>query len=144
MFFKMFLNSLFSIKQYILGLRRNKTFLKSKYTRTRQWSKSIVYFGLWFNLISIYLSFFYCYQFYFNLLEYWWVWYCIVISFFFRLFLNHINYYFFGKFSKILYVYNLFFEGTFSLLNRVLYLNFFFLWVRAEITAYYQFFLLKK
>lgn len=30
----------------IYFLRKNKTFIKSKYTRTRQWTKTIVFFAL--------------------------------------------------------------------------------------------------
>lgn len=75
-------------KTYNLYLRKNKTFIKSKYTRTRQWSKSIVYFGLWFNIISIYFGFLYLYQFYFVFSSYWWLFYVICLSFTMRIFIS--------------------------------------------------------
>lgn len=84
----MFFTKKVSKKLTSFFLRKNKTFLKSKYTRTRQWSKSIVYFGLWFNLGSIYFSFLYTYQWYINISAYWWLFYGLLLSFVFRAYLT--------------------------------------------------------
>lgn len=46
-------------------LRKSRLFIKSRYSRNRQWSKSIVYFGLWFNIISVIGGMFYCYRYIF-------------------------------------------------------------------------------
>lgn len=47
--------------------RKNTTFIKSKYSKNRQWSKSIVYFGLWFGVISAHTITYYTYRFTFEL-----------------------------------------------------------------------------
>lgn len=95
----MFRNIKMILKNKILLLRKTRSFLKSKVTRTRQWSKVIVFFGLWFNLGSIYFTFLYCYQFYFNIYEYWWCVYLVCCSFLFKLFINQPLFFanFFGK-----------------------------------------------
>lgn len=49
-----------------LVLRKNKTFLKSRFNRFRQWSKVIVYFAVWFNVFSITTSFLFFYGYVFN------------------------------------------------------------------------------
>ena len=73
-------------KQLIFFLRHTKSFVKSRYSRGRQWSKVIVYFGLWFNIGSVLGSFFFCYQFSFRLSYCWWILFILVNSFLFRLF----------------------------------------------------------
>ena len=50
----------------ILFLRKTNTFIKSKYSKNRQWSKSIVYFGLWFGVISAFAFTYYNYRFLFT------------------------------------------------------------------------------
>ena len=74
----------FQNKYTSLFLRKNKTFLKSKITRTRQWSKTIVFFGLWFNIGSIYFCNLYFYQWYINLSYYWWAFSLLIGSFFLK------------------------------------------------------------
>lgn len=54
-------------------LRKTNTFIKSKYSRNRQWSKSIVYFGLWFGVISAFVITYYTYRFLFVFSYLWWV-----------------------------------------------------------------------
>ena len=54
-------------------LRKNKTFIKSKYSRTRQWSKVIVFFGLWYGVINVFFMMFYTYKLIFILSFFWWV-----------------------------------------------------------------------
>lgn len=54
-------------------LRKNKTFIKSKYSRTRQWSKVIVYFGLWYGIISVFFLTAYCYRYLFIFSYLWWI-----------------------------------------------------------------------
>lgn len=53
-------------------LRKTNTFIKSKYSKNRQWSKSIVYFGLWFGVISVFAITYYSYRFLFNFSYLWW------------------------------------------------------------------------
>lgn len=49
----------------VFFLRKNSTFIKSKYSKNRQWSKVIVYFGLWFGVISAFAITYYTYRFLF-------------------------------------------------------------------------------
>lgn len=49
----------------VFFLRKTNTFIKSKYSKNRQWSKSIVYFGLWFGVISAFTLTYYNYRFLF-------------------------------------------------------------------------------
>lgn len=53
-------------------LRKTNTFIKSKYSKNRQWSKSIVYFGLWFGVVSAFTFTYYNYRFLFILSYLWW------------------------------------------------------------------------
>jgi len=69
-FFIKFYNQ--SIFNYFL-LRKVKIFVKNKYPRNRQWSKNIIYFGVWLNILIVYLTFFYCYHFLFNFGYLWWI-----------------------------------------------------------------------
>jgi hypothetical protein len=54
-------------------LRKTNTFIKSKYSKNRQWSKVIVYFGLWFGVISVFAITYYTYHFLFIFSYLWWV-----------------------------------------------------------------------
>lgn len=54
-------------------LRKTNTFIKSKYSKNRQWSKSIVYFGLWFGVISAFTFTYFNYRFMFSFSYLWWV-----------------------------------------------------------------------
>lgn len=54
-------------------LRKTNTFIKSKYSKNRQWSKSIVYFGLWFGVISAFTFTYFNYRFLFTLSYIWWL-----------------------------------------------------------------------
>ena len=65
-----FLKNLNKITIYFL--RKNKTFIKSKYSRTRQWSKVIVYFGLWYGILSVWFMMLHAYKFIFVLAFAWW------------------------------------------------------------------------
>lgn len=72
------LNLLFISKLEVYFLRKNKTFIKSKYSRTRQWSKVIVYFGLWYGVWSVLILFFFCYRYMFVFSYLWWfVWFIL-------------------------------------------------------------------
>lgn len=53
-------------------LRKTNTFIKSKYSKNRQWSKSIVYFGLWFGVISAFTFTYFNYRFMFSFSYLWW------------------------------------------------------------------------
>lgn len=55
----------------VLFLRKTNTFIKSKYSKNRQWSKSIVYFGLWFGVISAFALTYYNYRFLFSFSYLW-------------------------------------------------------------------------
>lgn len=66
------LNLLFISKLEMFFLRKNKTFIKSKYSRTRQWSKVIVYFGLWYGVWSVLILLFFCYRYMFIFSYLWW------------------------------------------------------------------------
>ncbi len=57
----------------ILFLRKARLFVKSRYSRNRQWSKLIVYFGLWFNIISVVWSIYYCYRYIFIFSHLYWL-----------------------------------------------------------------------
>ena len=57
----------------LLFLRKARLFVKSRYSRNRQWSKSIVYFGLWFNIISVIWSIYYCYRYIFIFSHLYWL-----------------------------------------------------------------------
>lgn len=70
-FYKLYTKNYNFIK--ILFLRKNKSFIKSKYSRTRQWSKVIVYFGLWYGILSIYVTTLYCYHYLFIFSYTWWI-----------------------------------------------------------------------
>jgi len=74
-FFKIKFFNRFSSKVnfFYYFLRKNKLFIKNKYPRNRQWSKNIIYFGIWLNILIIFLAFLYCYHFLFNLDYFWWV-----------------------------------------------------------------------
>lgn len=76
-------------------LRKNPTFIKSKYSKNRQWSKSIVYFGLWFGVISAYILLYYCYRFTVTFSYTWWmvaIFLIIVPTINFRKNINHFNF----------------------------------------------------
>ena len=65
----------------VFFLRKTRTFIKSKYSRARQWSKTIVYFGLWYGVTSIWFMMIHTYKFIF-VLSYVWLLpalFCIVI-----------------------------------------------------------------
>lgn len=64
----------------IFLLRFTKLFVKNKYPRNRQWSKNIIYFGIWLNVVIVYLTFLYCYHFTFNIGYIWWLSIIFVIS----------------------------------------------------------------
>lgn len=57
----------------IFFLRKTNTFIKSKYSKNRQWSKSIVYFGLWFGVICAFTFTYYNYRFLFSFSYLWWL-----------------------------------------------------------------------
>jgi len=62
-----------SNKTSVYFLRKNRTFVKSRFSRTRQWTKTIVYFAIWFNICSIYLSFIFCYNYIFIYSSFFWL-----------------------------------------------------------------------
>lgn len=70
----------------ILFLRKARIFVKSRYSRNRQWSKSIVYFGLWFNIISVIWSLYYCYRYVFIFSHLYWLGFVFVFFITLRLF----------------------------------------------------------
>lgn len=77
-------------------LRKNNTFIKSKYSRTRQWSKSIVYFGYCMNILGIFLLFMYCYRLIFIWSYLWWLGFVFLTFFVFKNFnLNKKYFYYF-------------------------------------------------
>ena len=43
-------------------LRRVKLFVKGKYSRSRQYSKNMIYFGIWMNILVYFLLLTYCYK----------------------------------------------------------------------------------
>lgn len=67
------LTNFFKTTPTILFLRKARLFVKSRYSRNRQWSKSIVYFGLWFNIISVIWSLYYCYRYVFIFSHLYWL-----------------------------------------------------------------------
>lgn len=64
----------------IFFLRKNKSFIKSKYSRTRQWSKVIVYFGLWYGVWSVLILLFFCYRYMFVFSYLWWGVFLVILS----------------------------------------------------------------
>ena len=64
----------------IFFLRKNKSFIKSKYSRTRQWSKVIVYFGLWYGVWSVLILLFFCYRYMFIFSYLWWGVWLVLLS----------------------------------------------------------------
>jgi hypothetical protein len=65
----------------VFFLRKTRTFIKSKYSRTRQWSKTIVYFGLWYGVASVWFMMIHTYKFIFVLSYIWSIsaLFCIII-----------------------------------------------------------------
>ena len=49
------------------------SFIKNKYPRNRQWSKNIIYFGVWLNIVLVYFSYIFCYHYSFILNYIWWL-----------------------------------------------------------------------
>ena len=85
----------------ILFLRKTRTFVKSKYSRTRQWAKTIVYFGLWYNLFSIFYIFLFCYKFLFVFSYLWWFGGFLIILILFKNFFK--NFFFFKNYFNFKY-----------------------------------------
>ena len=71
--FKFFLASHANVNANLLFLRKARLFVKSRYSRNRQWSKSIVYFGLWFNITSVIWTVYYCYRYIFIFSHLYWL-----------------------------------------------------------------------
>ena len=81
--------------QTFFFLRKNKTFIKSKYSRSRQWSKVIVYFGLWYGIVSVFFLMAYCYRFLFIFSYIWWLPTIIILIIFLKNFKKNKKYFYF-------------------------------------------------
>ena len=66
------------VKLNYFFLRKNKTFIKNRYPRNRQWSKNIIYFGFWLNILLVYFSYIFCYHYAFILNYFWWLVFFVV------------------------------------------------------------------
>jgi hypothetical protein len=84
----------------VMFFRKNRTFIKSKYSRTRQWSKVIVYFGLWYGVLSIWFMMLHTYKFIFILSYIWWVPALICLMYLLRYFKKN---WFFMRFTNLIY-----------------------------------------
>ena len=85
-------------------LRRVKLFVKGKYSRSRQYSKNIIYFGIWFNITTYVFMFVYCYK------------YFLIVSFLGVVFLLFL--FFFKKSNLKLFYFNYLFYFIFFFLKN--------------------------
>lgn len=76
------------VKLNFFFLRKNKIFIKNKYPRNRQWSKNVIYFGVWLNITLVYFSYIFCYHYAFVLNYIWWISFFIFYSLSIKLLLN--------------------------------------------------------
>ena len=82
------LNSASVANQLIYFLRKNKSFIKGRYARNRQYYRTGVYWCIWINILAIVAFYYWFYRLMFNFTYLWWFFFSLVASFVFSKFIK--------------------------------------------------------